>query len=196
MVSFSRGRLVGCAEAMKWALICFGLALFAPATAFAEPVKIPFPLTPEEDATLATRYGADYSPQTDAGRKAQASRAADDSGITCKSPTWVATLTCQNELRDKAALANNFPWMDLVRAFDAKVLAAASDADAKRIEEAELLSRVSAAAAAFQQAVAQRVQAGQKASTGQSPARRPAVLLPPSATNCTKIGGAMTCSAD
>lgn len=182
---------------MKQALFLSGLLLLVPlAAAVAEPFKLAEPIAPDEDVLLAERYGADYSPQTDAGKKAQAVIEAANSGETCTGPTWTARAKCQNDLRDKAAMASNVPWMDLIRVYDAKILEAAAEADAKHIQDADLAARMKSAGTDLQQAVAQRMQAAQETASEPSHARRPAVLLPPSATSCAMVAGTIKCSAD
>lgn len=195
-----------------------GLWLLSSVVAVAAPFEIGGSLSADEDATLAQRYGADYSPQTEAGKKAgaaaiqAAAEAASNemnaatptaSSAPCLIPTWTARAMCQNNLRDRIAALGNFPWMDLIHDYDAKVLQAAVDADAQRIEKDELLAKMNLAADEFQKAVAQRnqgaqaqPQAQQAAREGQIPIQQRPVRLPPSATNCSKVGDIVNCTTD
>ena len=184
--------------------ICLGLLILLPVTASAEPFKFAQPISSDEDVVLAERYGVDYDPQTEDGKtaRAAAAAAAPDATVSalrqdpCPAPTWTARAACANALRDKAAIANKFPWMDLVYAYDAKVLQASADADAKRIKDDELSARVKVAGDELQKAITQKVQAARALSQAQPNAQRRAVMLPPAATGCTIVDKVVTCTGE
>ena len=174
----------------------FSLMLLIPSSAMAEPLKIAEPISSDEDTGLAQRYGADYSPQTDAGKKAQAAAIAAANAAACPNTDWTTKAKCGNDLREKQAIADNFPWMDLVYAYDAKILQASEDADTKRIKDDEFSARIKVAEDELQQAIAQRAQAAQtqRQSASGSHTQQRAVLLPPAATVCESIDGIVTCA--
>jgi hypothetical protein len=159
-------------------------------------------ISPDEDVVLAQRYGADYFPQTEAGRKAQAAAiaAAPNAAVStfwrdpCPGPSLTARAACANDLRDKAAIENKFPWMDLVYTYDAKILQASAEADVQQIKSDEFLARVKAAGDELQAAITQRVQATQAQTPAQQASQRRAVLLPPAATGCSVADNVATCT--
>jgi len=181
-----------------------GLLLLIPASATAEPVKMDGLISPDEDVVMAQRYDADYSPQTEVGKKAQAAAvaAAPNAAVStfwrdpCPAPSLTARAACANDLRDKAAIENKFPWMDLVYAYDAKILQASTDADAQRIKSDEFLARGKAAGDELQAAITQRLQATQAQTQAQQASQRRAVLLPPTATGCYSTDDGVNCTSN
>lgn len=178
------------------------LSLLVATSTMAEPMKIDGLISPEEDVVLAQRYGADYFPQTEAGRKARAAAmaAAPNAAVNaywqgpCPSPSLAAKAACENDLRDKAAIENKFPWMDLVYAYDAKILQLSTEADAKQIKNDEFMAKVKTAGDELQAAITQRLHATQTQTPAQQASQRRAVLLPPAATNCNVVDNVVTCT--
>ena len=180
------------------------LLLLIPAITAAEPMKMDGVISPDEDIVLAQRYGADYFPQTEAGRKARAEAIAAAPNATvsefwrdpCPGPSLAARAACTNDLRDKAAIEKKFPWMYLVYAYDAKILQVSTEADARQITNDEYLARVKAAGDELQAAIAQRAQAAQAQTPAQQAPQRRAVLLPPAATGCNVVGNLVSCTSN
>ena len=159
-------------------------------------------ISPDEDVVLAERYGADYFPQTEAGRAARAAAiaAAPNASVSafwqgpCSGATLAARAACENDARDKAAMENKFPWMDLVYAYDAKILELSTKADAQQIKNDEFVTRVKAAGDELQSAITERLHATQSQSPAQQASQRRAVLLPPAATGCNVVGNVVNCT--